>query len=236
MSPFLFSSGDAIFKRIKMEQEVEEYLKAKGSSTPAPAIDMEDDSSLSIDNSSSNESHDVQLDQSNNGFSFVNIHWASFSTGLSSVLAVVLAGLFIAGCCYFRGRRQRQSRARHTQLLHALSSTSRHVSSDTPAQSGRYPGTAVPEVNHPVVRYSAAPSSASCGLPGCSTSYERHAVPAISYERQAVPAISCERQAVPAISHDAFPAISFIDRSPGQSAIDFKPSAPRQTGISSLHG
>ena len=117
MSPFLFSSGDAIFKRIKMEQEVEEYLKAKGTSTPAPAIDMEDDSSLSIDNSSSNESHDVQLDQSNNGFSFVNIHWASFSTGLSSVLAVVLAGLFIAGCCYFRGRRQRQSRARHTQLL-----------------------------------------------------------------------------------------------------------------------
>ena len=217
MSSFLFSSGDAIFKRIKMEQEVEAYLKAKGTSTPAPAIDMEDDSSLSIDNSSSNESHDVQLDQSNNGFSFVNIHWASFSTGLSSVLAVVLAGLFIAGCCYFRGRRQRQSRARHTQLLHALSSTSRHVSSDTPAQSGRYPGTAVPEVNHPVVRYTAAPSTVSCGLPGCSTSYERHAVPAIS--------------------HDALPAISFVDRSPGLSAIDFKPSAPsRQTGISSLHG
>ena len=62
MSPFLFSSGDAIFKRIKMEQEVEAYLEAKGTSTPAPAIDMEDDSFLSIDNSSSNESHDVQLD------------------------------------------------------------------------------------------------------------------------------------------------------------------------------
>ena len=125
MSPsaFLFSSGDDIIKRYRMEKEVAEYL-ASSTSTPSPAINMEDEATLSIDNSSSHESHDVALDQSNNGFSFVNIHWASFSTGLSSVLAVVLAGLFIAGCCYFRGRRQRQSRARHTQLLHCLLYTS----------------------------------------------------------------------------------------------------------------
>ena len=227
MSPsaFLFSSGDDIIKRYRMEQEVAEFL-ASSTSTPSPAIAMEDKATLSIDNSSSNESHDVALDQSNNGFSFVNIHWASFSTGLSSVLAVVLAGLFIAGCCYFRGRRQRQSRARHTQLLHALSSTSRHISSDTSTQSGKYPSTPishVPEVGHPVVRYTAASSTASCGLPGCSTTYERQSFPASSRSL--------------ALSHEALPAISFIDRSPVHSAIDFKPSAPsRHAGISSLHG
>ena len=204
MSPsaFLFSSGDDIIKRYRMEQEVAEFL-ASSTSTPSPAIAMEDEATLSIDNSSSsNESHDVALDQSNNGFSFVNIHWASFSTGLSSVLAVVLAGLFIAGCCYFRGRRQRQSRARHTQLLHALSSTSRHISSDNSTQSGKYPSSSishVPEAGHPVVCYTAASSTASCGLPGCSTTYERHPFPASS-------------RSLP-LSHEALPAISFIDRS-----------------------
>ena len=43
--------------------------------------------------------------------------------------AVVLVGLAIATCCYFKGRRQRQSRSRYSQLLHALSSTASHVSS-----------------------------------------------------------------------------------------------------------
>ena len=80
---------------------VEEYLAKQGSSTTtSPAIDMRDNSSLAIDNSVTNESSDLSLDQSNNGFSFVNIHWASFSTGLSSVLTIVVADLFIATCCY----------------------------------------------------------------------------------------------------------------------------------------
>ena len=69
---------------------------------------------------------DKALDKSNNGFSFVNIYWASFSTGLSSVLAVLVAGLLIAGCCYFRGHQQRQSRARHTELLHTIAFSTRH--------------------------------------------------------------------------------------------------------------
>ena len=234
MAPLLFSYGDDIVNRYRLEQEVSKFL-ASSTPAPSPAIAMEDESSLSIENSVSNESSDVALDQSNNGFSFVNIHCASFSMGLSSVLAIVLAGVFIAGCCYLRGRRQRQSRARHTQLLHALSSSSRHVSSDSSAQSGKYPGSSiapVPDVNHPVVRYSAASSSASCGLPGCSTAYERLSLPAPS-------------RYLP-ISHEALPAISFVDRSPVISAIDYKPSAPfqerrpepgsRQTGITSLHG
>ena len=106
MAPLLLSYGQDLIDQYHKEVMVEEYLaKQASSTTPSSAIEMADDSSLAIDNSISNESSDVSLDQSNNGFSFVNIHWASFSTGLSSVLAVVLAGLFIAGCCYFRGRR-----------------------------------------------------------------------------------------------------------------------------------
>ena len=202
---------------------------------------MADDSNLAIDNSITNESSDVSLDQSNNGFSFVNIHWASFSTGLSSVLAVVLAGLFIAGCCYFRGRRQCQSRARHTELLHAFSSSARHVSSGIHPQSGKYPGpsgtssSASQDVNHPIVRYTASSSAASCGLPGCATLYERLSLPPL--DRAVL------SRYLP-ISHEAVPAVSFLDRSPVLSAIDHKPSAPfqdcriefgsRQTGINSL--
>ena len=67
---------------------------------------------------------------------------------------------------------------RHTQLLHALSSSSRHVSSDT-SQSCKYPGTSSQDVNHPIVRYSASSSSASCGLPGCSTAYDRSSLRAL---------------------------------------------------------
>ena len=101
MAPLLLGYGQELIDEIRTEWLVEESLAKKGhtTSTAAPAINVQDDADLSIENSVTNESSDVSLDQSNNGFLFVNIHWASFSTGLSSVLAVVLAGLFIAGCC-----------------------------------------------------------------------------------------------------------------------------------------
>ena len=156
----------------------------------------------------------------------------------------MLAGLLIAGCCYLRGRRQRQSRARHSELLHALSSSARHVSTATSSQSGKYPGintgtspsSASQDIGHPVVRYSAPSSSASCGLPGCSTSYERVSLPAID---SAVPS-----RFLP-VSHEALPAVTYVERLPTFTAVDdHKPSAPiperrvdynlRQTGISSL--
>ena len=95
MAPLLFSYGHDLIEQYNMEQKVSEYL-ASSTTTPSPAIDMADESSLAFDNSVSSESNDVSLDQSNQGFSFVNIHWASFSTGLSSVLAVVLAGFFLS--------------------------------------------------------------------------------------------------------------------------------------------
>ena len=96
-----------IVEDYRKEMLVKQYLAEQAtSSTPAPAIDMSDESSLHIENNESHESSDVSLDQSNHGFSLVNVHWASFSTGLSSVLVIILAGLLIAGCCYLRGRRQ----------------------------------------------------------------------------------------------------------------------------------
>ena len=108
MVPLLISYGQNLVGQYRKKQLVKEYLAEQAVSyTPSPAIKMSDDSNLSIENNESHESSDVSLDQSNNGFSLINIHWASFSTGLSSVLVVILAGLFIAGCCYFRGRRQR---------------------------------------------------------------------------------------------------------------------------------
>ena len=243
MAPLLISYGQGIVEDYRKEMLVKQYLAEQAtSSTPAPAINMSDESSLHIESSESNESSDVSLDQSNHGFSLVNVHWASFSTGLSSVLVILLAGFLIAGCCYFRGRRQRQSRARHSELLHALSSSARHVSTPTSSQSGKYPGInngpspASQDIGYPVVRYSASSSSASCGLPGCSTSYEIISLPAID---RAVP--SCFLP----VSHEALPAVTYVEHLPTFTAVDdHKPSAPiperrvdyipRQTGISSL--
>ena len=244
MSPFLLSAGQASIDAYRKEMLVKEYLakqaKLASTTTPAPAIEMSDESSLHIESNESNESSDVSLDQSNNGFSLVNIHWASFSTGLSSVLVVVLAGLFIAGCCYFRGRRQRQSRARHSELLHALSSKAHHTSTPPSAQSVKYPGSpavtspasitspASVDSGFPVVRYSAASASAS-------TAYER--APFSAVDRPAHPRF------LP-VSHDPMPAVTYVERV----VEDRKPSAPfpdaprpleytpRQTGISSLVG
>ena len=140
--------------------------------------------------------------------------------------------LSIAACCYCKGRRQRQSRSRHSQLLHALSSTAQHVSTPARPQSGAYP---MPPPSSqlsiestskfPVARIpSSASSAASCGLPGCSTSYERPSTVLLD------PAGSA--RFFP-IAHDALQAISHVD--PRASA-PFNRSSPRQTGISSLVG
>ena len=116
------------------------------------------------------------------------------------------------GCCYFRGRRQYQSCARHSELLHALSSSARNISSTPRPQSGNYLGSppnsassqdTVGASTYPVARYSAPISSASCGLPGCATSYERP--PFVSLDHAG------PSRFLP-ISHEAVPAVSFIDR------------------------
>ena len=70
MSPFLLSAGQASIDAYRKEMLVKEYLakqaKLAGTTTPAPAIEMSDESSLHIESNESNESSDVSLDQSNN--------------------------------------------------------------------------------------------------------------------------------------------------------------------------
>ena len=105
MAPFgLFSHGQEMFQDFKDEQLVEEYLAKRGRPqhpTELTDINVQDKAELDLENNVSNKSSDISLDQSNHGFFLVNLHWASFSTGLSLVLAVVLLGLFIAGCLLY---------------------------------------------------------------------------------------------------------------------------------------
>ena len=135
MAPLLFSYGQSIIDEVYKQQLVEQYIKEHGKPigdvTETPTIHAQDDAEVALDTKVTDSSSEISLDQSNDGFSLVNLHWASFSTGLSSVLAVVLVGLAIASCCYLKGLRQRQTRSRHTELMHALSSTTSHVSSPT---------------------------------------------------------------------------------------------------------
>ena len=236
MSPFLFSMGQETIDRIHREEVVRDHIEKYGippsvsGSTPRsdPTV-VGDDADLSI-NSASESTHDeATIDQSVNGISFINLHWASISTGISSVLAVVVLCLFIAGCCYFRGRRQRQSWARHAELLKSLAHGRRHSSTPPRPRLPRYflfpshqadplvfDNQALPSIfdspiggssGHPAIQFS--PTSASCGLPGCSTKYQ--------HQHQASPS-------APQLS------VAYHTRQPR--AIDFLDG--RSTGIHSL--
>ena len=242
-------SPHSIHEKIRKQDEriAEWHRTSTTSTTPALSQEFHDEADLSVENNSHVESADVTLDQSNHGFSFINLHWASFSTGLSSVLAVIVCLILISGCCYFRGRRQRQSRTRHAELLRSIvHGASKAASTVSHPQSGSYPGPAppvqstiqrvpslvappervifepsvVPAIpassgSFPVVRYT--PPSASCGLPGCSTTYDRRA-----------------------ITRDSKPLMLTLD---GGHQVDIVPSAPpsfecsspsRNTGIHAL--
>ena len=92
MAP-LFSYGQSIIDEMYKQQLVEQYIKEHGQSngdvTEPPTVHAQDDAEVTLDTEFTDSSDHISLDQSNNGFSLVNLHWASFSTGLSSVLAVV---------------------------------------------------------------------------------------------------------------------------------------------------
>ena len=110
MAPFI-AYGQPIIDEYNKQRLVKQYLQERGQPIDgsSPPIHAQDEASVYVESDVTNSSEHISLDQSNNGFSFINFHWASFSTGLSSVLAVVLVGLAIASCCYFWGRRQRQA-------------------------------------------------------------------------------------------------------------------------------
>ena len=204
MSPFLFSMGQDAIDRVHKEEMVRQHIADYGipasvteitsPGLPSSPAVVADEADLSVHSESESYHDEATIDQSVNGISFINLHWASILTGISSLLAVVVLTLIIAGCCYFRGRRQRQSRARHTELLRNIA-TGRHSSTPVKVQSGAYPGPSSSNViradpfvfdfpGHasvfdspiggsaviPAIQFSA--SSASCGLPGCSTKYQ----------------------------------------------------------------
>ena len=100
----MFGSAQRIINEINQEKMLAEWKRTSSTTTIAPPpVIFEDEANLSVQNEVTNESSDVHLDQSYHGFSFINLHWASLSTGLSSVLAVILSLALIAGCCYVRG-------------------------------------------------------------------------------------------------------------------------------------
>ena len=203
MAPLLFGYGQDLINQIHKEAMVKEYIAKHGipgsaSSTPSSPVVIADDADLSVHTETEYESvhEETTIDQSVHGVSFINMHWASISTGISSILAVVVLIFIVAGCCYFRGRRQRQSRARHAEVHHNIvSSSGHHTSTPVKVQSGAYPGPSSSEVIRadpfifdtparasifdspiggptatPAIQFSAA--AASCGLPGCSTKYQ----------------------------------------------------------------
>lgn len=114
---------------IKELDQIDAEWATSTASPASPPLVFHEDTDHSVNNVSV-DSRDIHLDQSNYKFAFVDIHWASFNTGLSSILAVILSLSLIAGCCYFRGHHQRQLRARHTELLRtAIAGAMKNVSS-----------------------------------------------------------------------------------------------------------
>ena len=95
MAPLLISYGQSIVDEYRKQMLVEEYLRERGhptgSVTERPTILAQDDAEVNLETEVSNSSSNISLDQSNNGISLVNLHWARFSTGLSSVLAVAVS-------------------------------------------------------------------------------------------------------------------------------------------------
>ena len=201
MAPLLFGYGQDLIDRIYKEVIVKEHIDKYGVpgstvTSPSSPVVVANDADLSVHSDSESNHEETTIDQSVHGVSFINMHWASISTGISSILAVVVLIFIVAGCCYFRGRRQRQSQARHTELLRNIASGSgHHTSTPVKVQSGAYPGPSSNEVIRadpfvfdaptrasvfdspiggpaaiPAIQFSAA--TASCGLPGCSTKYQ----------------------------------------------------------------
>ena len=125
----------------EQDERIAEWERTSTSTTQAPPLIFHDEADLSVSNEINHESADVTLDQSNHGFSFINLHWASFSTGLSSVLFVLISLGLTAGCCYVQGRRQRQSLTRHTEVLRTIPRRHERDQHQPTTAVGRLPGT-----------------------------------------------------------------------------------------------
>ena len=67
---------------------------------------------------SKSESADQTINQHSDGFSIVNLQWASFASGATVIIAIV--GVLVTICCYFRARNDRRRRERHHQLIETI--------------------------------------------------------------------------------------------------------------------
>ena len=70
------------------------------------------------------EETENSINQSAGGFSLINIQRASFATGATAIIVCALFFLAILLCVWIRSRNVCQSRARHSQLLELLCSSS----------------------------------------------------------------------------------------------------------------
>ena len=108
MSPFLFSMGQETIDRIHQEEVVRQHIEKFGvpasvtgvssPGLPSSPVVVADEADLSVHSDSESTHEEATIDQSVNGISFINLHWASISTRISSILAVVVLCLIIAGC------------------------------------------------------------------------------------------------------------------------------------------
>ena len=80
MAPLLFSYGQSIIDEVYKQQLVEQYIKEHGKPvgnvTETPTIHTQDDAEVALDTEVNDSWSEISLDQSNNGFSLVNLHWA----------------------------------------------------------------------------------------------------------------------------------------------------------------
>ena len=61
------------------------------------------------------------INQHLDGFSIVNLQWASFASGATVIIPVAIVGVLVTLCCYFRARNDRRSKERHHQLIETIS-------------------------------------------------------------------------------------------------------------------
>ena len=64
------------------------------------------------------------INQSSGGFSLINIQWASFATGATTIIVCALLFFAVVVCCWIRTKNIRRYKRSHSQLLDVLRSRS----------------------------------------------------------------------------------------------------------------
>ena len=99
MAPFgLLGHGQHLVDEWNKQILVEECISKNGiPGSASPPIVIADDADLSVHIDTETVNEETTIDQSVHGVSFINMHWASISTGISSILAVVILVFIVSG-------------------------------------------------------------------------------------------------------------------------------------------